>query len=424
MTTYRKKLIEVDMPLPGIDEPSARLKQKAPKGYPTKLHKWWAQTPVPAARAVLFAQLVDDPSSWPDRFPTLEDQARERKRLHDIMVGNLDLNTNRWVNGLTDWGSGAVRALEAARYEIARCIAWDRVEEPPNDQNAVITYLQEHGPIVFDPFSGSGTIPQEAQRLGLRSIGSDLNPVAVLIAKALVEIPPKFAGLPPVNPASRESLQRAGRWNGTGAAGLAEDIRHYGKLVQQEARGRIGELYPAIRTDQGSEAEVIAWFWARTVISPNPAARGAKVPLVSSFLLSSKERRKAWVEIEKSESAPDGWRFIVRSGSLGKSDEDRIRAGTKGRGESFLCCLTGTPIPFSYIDDEANAGGLSARLMAIVADDPSGRVYLSATKEHEEVAASADPVWTPDQPCRGTFGSNAQGRMASRHSMTISPAGS
>jgi putative DNA methylase len=167
---------------------------------------------------VLFAQLVDDPSAWPDRFPSEEDQARERRRLHRIMVGNINPKTSRWENGITDWASAGVpRAIDAARREIARCIAWRRNEEPPQEPQAVISYLQEHGPTVFDPFCGSGTILQEAQRLGLQSLGSDLNPVAVLISKALVEIPPKFAGLPPVNPGSRGEIAHGGRWRGTAA---------------------------------------------------------------------------------------------------------------------------------------------------------------------------------------------------------------
>jgi putative DNA methylase len=240
---YRRKLIEVDIPLAGIDEPSARLKQKAPKGYPTRLHKWWAQTPVPAARAVLFAQLVDDPSAWPDRFQTEADQARERLRLFQIIVGNIVPKTGRWENGLTDWASSGVStAIEAARYEIARCIAWERKEEPPHDASAVVRYLQEYGPIVFDPFCGSGTIPQEAQRLGLQSVGSDLNPVAVVISKALVEVPPKFAGLPPVNSESRRKVEELGQWRSSGAQGLSEDVRYYGHWIHNEAQKRIGQL--------------------------------------------------------------------------------------------------------------------------------------------------------------------------------------
>jgi len=181
----RKKLIEVDLPLAGIDEPSSRLKQKAPKGYPTRLHKWWAQTPVPAARAVLFAQLIDDPSSWPERFRTEEAQARERRRLHNLIVGHLNPKTERWEGGLIDWATPSLaHVLELARLEIARCVAWERGDEPPTEPSSVWSYLQKVGPIVLDPFCGSGTIPLEAQRLGLRTIGSDLNPVAVLVSKA------------------------------------------------------------------------------------------------------------------------------------------------------------------------------------------------------------------------------------------------
>jgi putative DNA methylase len=413
--SYRKKLIEVDIPLAGIDEPSARLKQKAPKGYPTRLHKWWAQTPVPAARAVLFAQLVDDPSAWPDRFSTEEDQARERQRLHRIMVGNFDPKTNRWENGITDWSSAGVpQAIEAARYEIARCVAWERSEEPPRDPQAVINYLQEHGPTVFDPFCGSGTIPQEAQRLGLRSVGSDLNPVAVLISKALVEMPPKFTGLPPVNRDAGATIVNGGRWQLKGAQGLADDVRYYGRWVQEEGCKRLRHLYPAATTPDGSQCPVVAWFWVRTVASPNPAANGAHVPLASSFMLSTRKGQQAWVEPIVDHSA-HGWKFAVKSGNPSLFEENKARAGTKGARESFNCLLTGAPIPYSYIDDEANAGRVGIRLMAMVAEAKAGRIYLSPTEQHETAAQSASPDWVPEQVCRGTFGSNAQGRFYGFH---------
>lgn len=180
--------------------------------------------------------------------------------------------------------------LNAARWEIARSVAWGLGEEPPpaGDGTAILAYLQEKAPPVYDPFSGGGSIPLEAQRLGLQAYGSDLNPVAVLIGKALVEIPPKFAGQPPVNPRSRSEISRGGRWNGRGAQGLAEDVRYYGQWMRDEAEKRIGHLYPKVRLPDGTDATVIAWLWARTVRSPDPAARGAMVPLVSSFILSTK----------------------------------------------------------------------------------------------------------------------------------------
>ena len=206
-----------------------------------------------------------------------------------------------------------------------------RHDPPPKDDGkAILDYLQAKAPPVYDPFSGGGSIPLEAQRLGLRAYGSDLNPVAVLIGKALVEIPPKFAGLPPVNPQSQAKLKHGGEWNGKGAQGLAEDVRYYGQWMRDEAEKRIGHLYPKAKQPDGSEATVIAWLWARTVRSPDPAAKGAMVPLVSSFMLSTKEGKKAWVERVIDANAPDGWRFEVKTGTLSKADEERLKLGTKG----------------------------------------------------------------------------------------------
>ena len=202
MTAPRKKLIEVSIPLEAINVASAREKSIR-HGHPSTLHLWWARRPLAACRAVLFAQLVDDPSSWPDRFPTEEAQELERKRLHKI------------IERMVPWEASNDEAiLNEARWEIARSVAWGLGEEPPpkGDGKAILDYLQTKAPPVYDPFSGGGSIPLEAQRLGLRAYGSDLNPVAVLIGKALVEIPPKFAGRPPVNPKSRAEFKRGGKW--------------------------------------------------------------------------------------------------------------------------------------------------------------------------------------------------------------------
>lgn len=375
--TRRKKLIEVSIPLEAINKASAREKSIR-HGHPSTLHLWWARRPLAACRAVLFAQLVDDPSSWPDRFPTEEDQKRERERLHKI------------IEAMVPWeASTNEHILNSARWEIARSIAWGRGEEPPakSDPAAVLAYLQEKAPPVYDPFCGGGSIPLEAQRLGLRAYGSDLNPVAVLISKALVEIPPKFAGLPPVNP--DRDPHRA--WKG--AEGLAEDVRYYGQWMRDEAEKRIGHLYPKARLPDGSEATVIAWLWARTVASPDPMAKGAHVPLVSSFMLSTKKDKKAWVEVVRDPSAPDGWRFEVRTGKLTADEEKRLKEGTKtGRGSNFACVLTGTPIDGKHVKEEGKAGRMGARLMAIVAEGNRSRVYLSPAPEHEEVAKIDAPA--------------------------------
>jgi len=395
MNKARRKLIEVSIPLEAIN--AASKKQKAPKGYPTALHKYWAQRPLAACRAVLFAQLVDDPSAWPDRFPTEEMQDLERKRLHKV------------IERMVPWDASNNEAiLNDARWEIARSVAWGLGEKPPPKGNgkAIFDYLQTKAPPVYDPFSGAGSIPLEAQRLGLRAYGSDLNPVAVLIGKALVEIPPIFTGFPPVNPTARAEAVHGDVRGWKGAQGLAEDTRYYSLWMRDEAEKRIGHLYPKAKLADGSEATVIAWLWARTVRSPDPAAKGAMVPLVSSFMLSTKEGKKAWVGPVIDVSAKDGWRFEVKTGALRKADEETLKKGTKtGRGSHFTCVLTGAAISPDHVREEGLAGRLGVRLMAIVAEADRGRTYLSPTVEHQLVAASARPrdtsgleVEMPDNP--------------------------
>ncbi|WP_292613929.1 DUF1156 domain-containing protein [Nitrobacter sp. 62-13] len=370
----RKKLIEVSIPLEAINAASAREKSIR-HGHPSTLHLWWARRPLAACRAVLFAQLVDDPSSWPDKFRTEEARDAERKRLHKV------------IERLVPWeASNDEAVLNEARWEIARSVAWGLGEEPPpkGDRKAVLDYLQAKAPPVYDPFSGGGSIPLEAQRLGLRAYGSDLNPVAVLIGKALVEIPPKFAGMPPVNPKAQAELKR-GRWNSKGAQGLAEDVRYYGQWMRDEAEKLIGHLYPKAKLPDGSEATVIAWLWARTVRSPDPAAKGAMVPLVSSFMLSTKDGKKAWVEPVLDPKAQDGYRFEAKSGKLAKDEEGRLRDGTMSR-SGATCILTGTFMPFEYIRECGRRDGLGSRLMAMVAESELGRVYLTPTAVHEKAA--------------------------------------
>jgi putative DNA methylase len=404
----RKKLIEVSIPLEAINAASAREKSIR-HGHPSTLHLWWARRPLAACRAVLFAQLVDDPSSWPDRFPTEEEQDAERKRLHKV------------IERLVPWEASNDEAiLNEARWEIARSVAWGCGEEPPprNDGKAILDYLQTKAPPVYDPFCGGGSIPLEAQRLGLRAYGSDLNPVAVLISKALVEIPPKFAGLPPVNPKSRGEAKHGEVRPWKGAQGLAEDVRYYGQWMRDEAEKRIGHLYPKAKLPDGTEATVIAWLWARTVRSPDPAAKGAMVPLVSSFMLSTKEGKKAWVEPVIDPAQQEGYRFEVGTGALSKEREKELIEGTKAGRATFRCILSGANISGVYIDAEAQVGRMGARLMAVVAEGPRTRWYLSPTSVHEgtaEVAAKyikdrEDALALPRQECRGTFASNAQGR--------------
>ena len=372
VTAPRKKLIEVSLPLEAINAASAREKSIR-HGHPSTLHLGWARRPLAACRAVLFAQLVDDPSAWPEVFPTEEAQDRERERLHRVVAEMV-----RWEAGSDE------HVMGKARYEIAASLARGRGEAPPGrgDAAGVLAYLAERAPPVCDPFCGGGSIPLEAQRLGLRARGSDLNPVAVLVSRATCEIPPKFADRPPVNPGADPHAA----WRG--ARGLAEDVRHYGGWMREQARERIGHLYPRAGLADGSEATVIAWLWARTVASPDPMMRGAHVPLVRSFVLSSKKGKRAWVEpvVDPSGRA---WRFTVRSGS-GTPPE-----GTVGR-RGGRCLLTGAPMPFEHIRSEGRAGRMDQRLMAVVAEGKRGRVYLEPTAEMEEVARQAEPAWRPD----------------------------
>ena len=387
MTAHRKKLIEVALPLEAINAASAREKSIR-HGHPSTLHLWWARRPLAACRAVLFAQLVDDPSSVPEEFPDEAAQEKERQRLFRI------------VEELVKWeSSNDRRVAAAARREIARSVARAQGEAPPRTKTEVDAFLAEKAPPVLDPFCGGGSIPLEAQRLGLRAHGSDLNPVAVLITKALVEIPPRFAGRAPVNPEARARFARGAVWYGKGAAGLAEDVRHYGRWMRGEAAKRIGHLYPKARLPDGSEATVIAWLWARTVASPNPAAEGAHVPLVSSFVLSSKKSKEA-VVVPVVENG--GYRFTVKAHGVAPHELARARAGTKAaRGANFTCLLSWAPIPGDHIKAEGMAGRMGARLMAVVAEGRRRRVYLAPTAETEEAAWTAEPVWRPEQELSG-----------------------
>ena len=387
----RKKLIEVSLPLEAINIASAREKSIR-HGHPSTLHLWWARRPLAAARAVLFAQLVDDPSSRPELFSTEEAQAQERQRLFRIIEELV-----KWENTTNE------TVLEAAREEIRR--SWRRTCEDNKDHPlAAELFNPEKLPAFHDPFAGGGSIPLEAQRLGLEAHASDLNPVAVLINKAMIEIPPKFAGRPPVNP---ESQQGKGSTNAVwkGAAGLAEDVRYYGKWMRDEAEKRIGHLYPKIEVTAemvrerpdlkpylGRKLTVIAWLWARTVKSPNPAFAGVDVPLASNFILSTKKGREAYVDpvIENG-----GYRFSVKTGT---PPETAKTGTTAGKRSAFLCLMSGVPVTYDHIRVEGKAGALGVRLMAIVAEGDRGRVYLSPTPEHEIIAVSQRPTWKPELP--------------------------
>ncbi len=394
----RKKLIEVALPLDAINEASRR--EKAIRhGHPSTLHLWWARRPLAAARAVIFAQMVVDPSEDPDRFPGEEAQTRERDRLFRILERLV-----RWENTTNE------DLLAEARREILR--SWRRACIDNSDHpRAEELFDPKRLPAFHDPFAGGGALPLEAQRLGLEAHASDLNPVAVLINKAMIEIPPRFAGRVPVNPETRGSGRLVeSDWGG--AHGLADDVRYYGKWMRDEAARRIGRFYPTVevtsemvdeRPDlepyEGRELTVIAWLWARTVRSPNPAFADVEVPLVSTWMLSTKKGKEAYVEpvVEGRQ-----YRFEVRAGT--PPDRTAARRGTKlSRGANFSCLVSGVPLVPDYIKAEGRAGRMATRLMAIVAEGDRKRVYLTPTSTHEALAHAANPTWRaglllPDDP--------------------------
>ena len=348
----KKKLIETSLPLEAINEASVREKSIR-HGHPSTLHLYWARRPLATARAVLFAQLVDDPASRPEEFPTVETQDAERTRLHDLM------------SRLVVWENSSDTALlEQARAEIRRSNGGTM-------------------PAVVDPFAGGGSIPLEAQRLGCHAEASDLNPLAVLINKALIDIPPRFRGGAPVHPgiADQHGYQ--------GAEGLAEDIRYYGKEMRDEAERRIGHLYPKVKAPGGTEHTVIAWIWARTVTSPNPA-NPIEVPLVRTWWLSKKKGKEAWVRA----TVRDGHVHyeVVHDANGPKGSDD----GTISRGNA-IAVGDETPIDIKYIRSEAQAGRLSAHLIAVVAEDRRGRLYVSPTDEHSDAAHVERPADVPNQ---------------------------
>ena len=388
-----KKLIEVALPLDDINVACTREKSIR-HGHPSTLHLWWARRPLAAARAVIFAQMVNDPGfeRHLQRGINKKDAQVERERLFGI-IRKLVL----WENTNNE------AVLDEAREEIRK--SWrETCELNRNHPQAAELFNPDKLPAFHDPFAGGGAIPLEAQRLGLESYASDLNPVAVLINKAMIEIPPKFAGCAPVGPfpASDRQTKLAQDW--AGAKGLAEDVRRYGAWVREEALKRIGHLYPLVdlpKENGGGTAMVIAWLWARTVKSPNPAFAHVDVPLASTFILSNKPKKLTYVHpvIEG-----DSYRFEVKLGKPPESAKDGTKAA--GRGSNFLCLLSGTPIGGDYIKAEGKAGRMSTRLMAIVAEGPRGRIYLAPTLEAEELARSANPEWRPsgDVPARLTGG--------------------
>jgi putative DNA methylase len=370
----KKKLIEVALPLPEINDASAYDKMPGIGAHPKGIHHWWARLPLPVSRAVLFASVVDDPSAHPEKFSSDEAQERERERLFGIIRRMMQKQLHR-----------RPEVYAEARAEMLR-------------------HCEGKLPPVLDPFAGGGSIPLEAARLGCEAYAGDLNPIAVLLNRCNLELAPRWADHPPVNPKDRSRIGGTEGW--MGAAGLAADVRYYGDRILERARETIGHLYPPVNVTAEKAAEhphlkpyvgkalpVIAWIWARTVPSPNPAARGAHVPLMSTFWLSSKKGNEAYLEPVVDRSAGT-WRFVVRTGE--PKDRGAVKTGTKQAGAGFCCLLTRTPIPFDYIRAQAADGRLSAALVATVAEVPRGRIYLPAVAEHMSAAEAARPTGYPD----------------------------
>jgi putative DNA methylase len=395
-----RKLIEVALPLDDINAAAAREKSIR-HGHPSTLHLWWARRPLAAARAVLFAQMVNDPGYESgqgfQRGINKKDAARERERLFDI------------IRELVKWENTNNEAvLNAAREEIRK--SWrETCKLNERHPQAAELFNPEKLPAFHDPFAGGGAIPLEAQRLGLEAHASDLNPVAVLINKAMIEIPPKFAGRAPVGPIPPGEKQARMAEDWSGARGLAEDVRRYGHWMREQAEQRIGHLYPKVeitaemakeRPDLkplvGQQLTVIAWLWARTVRSPNPAYADREVPLASTFLLSTKAGKEAWVE-----PVVDGsqYRFEVRVTDGECKPPASAKGGTTaGKRSAFRCVMSDVPVTYDHIREEGKAGRMGQRLMAVVAEGQRGRIYLSPTDTIQGIAESAQPSWKPDVP--------------------------
>lgn len=370
-TVQRRKLIEVSLPLEAINAEAAREKSIR-HGHPSTLHLWWARRPLAAARAVLFSQLVDDASSYEQDYRAEAAELGLRGEAADEYVENKVVTErerlHKLIRRLVKWENIGDEALyKAAHAEILRC----------TDGNP---------PPILDPFCGGGTIPLEAQRLGLEAHASDLNPVAVLITKALIEIPPKFAGLPPVFPGAAES--RLGDW--PRATGLAEDVRRYGAWMRDEAAQRIGHMYPKATLPDGSKATVIAWIWARTVTCPNPACR-IKMPLVRSWWLGKKKGKEAYV-VPSIVGGDVHFEVGHDPKRAPTKDDDGTMSGRRGA----TCIGCGTAVPTEYIRKEGLAGRLGSQLMATVAEGNRQRVYLQPTAEHEAAAIVPRPDGAPE----------------------------
>ncbi len=353
MTVHKKKLIEVALPLPEINDASAYDKMPGIGPHPKGIHHWWARLPLPTARAILFASVVDDPEAHPEKWPTEDAQNVERERLF-----------------------GIIRRMMAKRLH-------DHPEVYEEAHTEMLKHCDGKLPTVFDPFSGGGTIPLEANRLGFDAYAGDLNPVAVLLNKCNLEMAPHWINFPPVNPSDRGRIGGDSSWRGT--QGLASDIRYYGQLIRERAIEKIGHLYPKVNLPKEhgeGKANVIAWIWARTVVSPNPAAKGKHVPLISTYWLSSKKGKETWIEPVVNLTAGT-YRFEICTGT--PKNRTSIAGGTKlGRGAKFSCILTGEPLDEKHVKAEGKAGRLGMCLLSVVVEGNRGRLYLPPSILYEQ----------------------------------------
>ena len=387
---YRKKLIEVDLPLDDINQATSREPTSSSR-HPWRMQHWWARRRLTACRAVIFGSLVDDPSSCPWEFPDKESQEKERIRLHDMMRELVKWET-------TDEGKqGTLDLIARAQYEVARSVARSRGETVPIDPTAVLTYLNERALPIYDPFAGGGSIPLEAHRLGLRVIATDLNPVAVLLNRAMIQLPSEFRNKAPINPSpgtisgGSGELRRTSTSGGLrqvtwrGATGLADDIRYYGRWVGERAFDEIGHLLPKATATDGSKATVIAWLWTRTVACPNPACR-VSMPLTKTFEISKK--RGYWIKpiadrVRKSVS------FVVQNHNGGVPENGTVN------NNSVTCIACNGVASLSYVRQQAMAGKLTEVMSAIVAEGNRQRLFFSPTSDHIQAAQHSFPDWRP-----------------------------
>lgn len=351
-----KKLIEVALPLDKINAAAAYEKMPGIGAHPRGIHLWWARRPLTTARAVIWASLIEDPSSNTNMFPTEEEQNNERMRLFKILEGLVE-----WKN------SNDAEILAAAKKELSK-------------------QYPEGLPQLLDPFAGGGAIPLEGQRLGLSVVAHDLDPVAVMINKSMIEIAPRFNGSSVINPEDRRKFGGKEKLNGT--AGLVADVKYYGKRARYKAETIVGDKYPKVVLPQsmgGGVAPVVAWLWTRVIKCPNPAC-GCEMPLVRSFTLAKNKGRLSWVEphyVNKKVS------FEVHN--MGKP----VIEGTVSR-KGAVCPCCSSPIDFPYIRNAGKAGHMTSKLMAVVAEGKRGKLYLSPTCE-QEIAANVDrPEDFPD----------------------------